>query len=88
MRPKLFFTKTRTSISVDPFNFTFIDKFSYKYPKMDTIRKNFDDLKLISEWIVAQLDGKHIVIRLIRKKDYVRYFLRSFIISRIYLLKS
>lgn len=41
-----------TSLFLVPLKSTLIEKFLYKHPNMDVLRKHFDDLKLIGKWMI------------------------------------
>lgn len=49
---------------------------------MELIRKYFKMLKLMREWNVVMLDGRHIMIKLSQEEDYAMMF------SRIYQIEN
>lgn len=52
--------------------FTLIGKFSYGYPAVHVIKKEFHKLKLIGEYFVGILNVRHILIKLSNEIDYMK----------------
>lgn len=54
------------------FQFTLVGKFSYGYPALHTIKKEFLKLQLMGDYFVGILNVRHIIIKLSNEADYLK----------------
>ncbi|XP_020599770.1 uncharacterized protein LOC110039150 [Phalaenopsis equestris] len=76
-KPATFFSEAKINSLSSSFKFTLVGKFQYGHPKMEAIRKYFEDLKLLSDWKVGLIDGRHFSIHLSREEDHTRLFAKQ-----------
>ncbi|XP_020581952.1 uncharacterized protein LOC110025683 [Phalaenopsis equestris] len=76
-KPAALFSEAEINSLSSSFKFTLVGKFQYGHPKMEAIRKYFEDLKLLSDWKVRLIDGRHFSIHLSREEDYTRLFAKQ-----------
>ncbi|KAH0465445.1 hypothetical protein IEQ34_005548 [Dendrobium chrysotoxum] len=58
-----------------PLHFALVGFFPSRRPSLDSIRRFFFNLKLISDCSVTLMDSSHILIKLVNDIDYSRVFL-------------
>ncbi|XP_020595485.1 uncharacterized protein LOC110035574 [Phalaenopsis equestris] len=57
--------------------FTLIGKLQLGHPKMDLVRKSFDDIQFGGAWQLKLMDGRNLIIKLSNDEDYSRIFAKQ-----------